>query len=247
MPTPAADWTEGYVAEIEYTSGFFSELAPKQLAFAALVAGYQAPPIDHSFTYFELGCGKGVSTNLIAAANPNGRFYANDFNPAHIVVARALAADARIENVTFLEKSFAELGGEELPDFDYIALHGVYSWVSDENRRAIVDFIRRKLKPGGVVYISYNCLPGWSQVAPLRELMVQYAARQAGTLPQRVKSALAFAQELGKALLLRVGTEEPDRHRRQQGRAVRGRDRQIPARHDSHQRHELVEPGQPPV
>src|SRR5262249_54927729 len=98
-----------------------------------------------------------------------------------------------------LEKSFAELAGEQLPDFDYITLHGVYSWVSDENRRAIVDFIRRRLKPGGLVYISYNCLPGWASVAPLRELMMQYAARQTGPLPQRIKSSLAFAQELGKA------------------------------------------------
>ncbi len=136
MTTLAEDWTEGYVAEIEYTSGFYQELAPSLLSFAALVAGYQAPPIDRPFTCFELGCGKGISANLIAAANPAGRFYANDFNPAHIVFARALAADARLENVTFLEKSFAELGGEELPDFDYITLHGVYSWVSAENRRA---------------------------------------------------------------------------------------------------------------
>jgi len=199
MVTLAADWTEGYVAEIEYTSGFYQELAPNLLSFAALVAGYQAPPIDRPFTCFELGCGKGISANLIAAANPAGRFYANDFNPAHIVFARGLAADARLENVTFLEKSFAELGGEELPDFDYITLHGVYSWVSAENRRAIVDFIRRKLKPGGLVYISYNCLPGWSAFAPLRELMMQYAARQTGPLPQRIKSSLAFAQGLGKA------------------------------------------------
>jgi len=199
MTTLAADWTEGYVAEIEYTSGFFPELAPSLLSFAALVAGYQAPPIDRPFACFELGCGKGISANLIAAANPAGRFYANDFNPAHIVFARGLAADARLENVTFLEKSFAEIGGEELPDFDYISLHGVYSWVSAENRRAIVDFIRRKLKPGGLVYISYNCLPGWSAVAPLRELMMQYAARQSGPLPQRIKSSLAFAQGLGKA------------------------------------------------
>ena len=199
MATLAADWTEGYVAEIEYTSGFYQELAPNLLSFAALVAGYQAPAIDRPFTCFELGCGKGISANLIAAANPAGRFYANDFNPAHIVFARGLAADARLENVTFLEKSFAELGGEELPDFDYITLHGVYSWVSAENRRAIVDFIRRKLKPGGLVYISYNSLPGWSAFAPLRELMMQYAARQTGPLPQRIKSSLAFAQGLGQA------------------------------------------------
>ena len=46
---------------------------------------------------------------LIAAANPQGRFYANDFNPAHIVFARDLAREARLDNVTFLENFFDEL------------------------------------------------------------------------------------------------------------------------------------------
>jgi hypothetical protein len=33
--------------------------------------------------------------------------------------------------------------------FDYIALHGVWSWVSPENRGHIVRFAARYLKPGG--------------------------------------------------------------------------------------------------
>jgi SAM-dependent methyltransferase len=192
------DWTEGYIAEVEYTAGFYQELSPSHLAFATLLAGFQAPAVDQPFTYCELGCGKGVTVNLIAAANPQGRFYANDFNPAHIVHARGLAAEAGLDNLTVLEKSFTELGQEALPDFDYIALHGIYSWVSAENQRAIVEFIRRKLKPGGVVYVSYNCLPGWAAAAPLRHLMHEYAARQSGTLPQRIKAAIEFAQGLGK-------------------------------------------------
>ena len=40
--------------------------------------------------------------------------------------------------------SFAEfLSRDDLPDFDFITLHGIYSWVSPENRRTIVEFIRR--------------------------------------------------------------------------------------------------------
>lgn len=195
----AADWTEGYVAEIEYTAGVYRELSPIHLHFASLISGHQAPPVDQPFTCFELGCGKGLSANLIAAANPHGKFYANDFNPAHVVFARNLAAEAKLDNITFLEKSFAELGKEDLPDFDYITLHGVYSWVSAENRRAIVDFIRARLKPGGLVYVSYNTLPGWTPVAPLRELMMQYAANQTGPLPQRIKASVDFAQTLAKA------------------------------------------------
>jgi SAM-dependent methyltransferase len=192
-------WTEGYIAEVEYTTGFYSEMAPALLCFAALLKGVHAPAIDRPFTYFELGCGQGLSANLLAAANPLGRFFANDFNPTHVLNGRALAAEAGIGNVTFLEKSFGELAGVELPEFDFITLHGVYSWISEENRRAVVDFIRRRLRPGGVVYVSYNSLPGWAPMAPLRRLMTEYAMHQPGPMPAKIAAAVDFGAKLKEA------------------------------------------------
>ncbi|CAB3807412.1 hypothetical protein LMG28690_06797 [Paraburkholderia caffeinilytica] len=50
-------------------------------------------------------------------------------------------------------------------------MHGIWSWISDENRVLIADFIRRKLNDGGVVYMSYNTQPGWAAMLPVRELM----------------------------------------------------------------------------
>jgi predicted O-methyltransferase YrrM len=190
------DWTEGYVADIEYVHGFYPELAPEQLAMAALLRGIKPPPLEKGFTYFELGCGQGVSLNLLAACNPQGRFYGNDFNPTHVAGAQALADAAGLENVTILEKSFQELQAMDLPRFDFICLHGVYSWINAENRRLIVDFIQGRLKPGSVVYVSYNCLPGWSATAPLRRLMTEYAHASGGMLVQRVENALAFTARL---------------------------------------------------
>ena len=69
-----------------------------------------------------------------------------------------------------LEKYIRKIGIDDLPEFDFIGLHGVWSWVSPENQKIIINFIRKKLKVGGVVYISYNTLPGWLQMIPLREL-----------------------------------------------------------------------------
>jgi hypothetical protein len=46
----------------------------------------------------------------------------------------------------------------DLPDFDYIGVHGICSWISRDNRQVLVDFVRRKFKVGGVMYISYNTL-----------------------------------------------------------------------------------------
>lgn len=189
------DWSAGYMAEISYTHGFYRELAPSILNFAALLAGYRAPT---PLTYCELGCGQGYSSNLLAAAYPEIQFHATDFNPAQVVGARDLAAEAGSDNIRFYEDSFAEfLARTDLPDFDIISLHGIYSWVSDQHRAEIVEFIRRRLRPGGLVYISYNTLPGWAAAMPLRRLMVEGAGMAAGqTIMERIDQALSLAESV---------------------------------------------------
>lgn len=196
-----ADWAAGYVVDIEYTHGFYRELAPSFLGFIALMQGVRAPGLGTGpATYCELGCGQGFSTNLLAAANPHIQFYATDFNPTHIAGAVALTQAARLDNVHFSDDSFSEfLERDDLPDFDFITLHGIYSWISAENRRNIVRFIRRRLKPGGVVYASYNTMPGWASMMPLRRLIVEYAAQQsAGSRASRIRNSLDFAERLSK-------------------------------------------------
>ena len=190
------EWTQGYIADIEYVHGFYPELSPDQMAMATLLRSSRPPSLDEGFTYFELGCGQGDSLNLLAACNPQGRFYGNDFNPTHVAGAQALAKAAGLDNVTILEKSFQELATADLPQFDFICLHGIYTWVSEENRKAIADFIRTRLKSGGLVYISYNCLPGWAATAPLRRLMTEYAHSGGGTVLQQVDRALSFTNRL---------------------------------------------------
>jgi SAM-dependent methyltransferase len=192
-------WAEGYVVDVSYTHGFYAELAPSALGFAGLLGGVQAPDPQHPFTYYELGCGQGETSALLAAAHPQGRFFGVDFNPTHIHNAARLAQDGGVDNVRFLEKSFAELDAMELPEADYVALHGVWSWISDEHRRQIVSFLRRRLKPGGVVYVSYNCLPGLAQVMPLQRLLAGHAQDGAGERMERVRRALEFAGRLEAA------------------------------------------------
>ncbi|MGX1588778.1 class I SAM-dependent methyltransferase [Brevundimonas diminuta] len=167
------DWTAGYVADIGYSSQYYAELNPVRLPIALLNAGYAPPRIR---TACELGFGQGVSVNMHAAAQPDVEWYGNDFNPSHAAFAAGLA-EAAGSKAQLTDESFAEFfAREDLPDFDFISLHGVWSWISDENRALIVDFIRRKLRVGGVVYISYNTLPGWAAAMPMRQLMAQHAA-----------------------------------------------------------------------
>jgi hypothetical protein len=55
-----SSWSSGYVSEITYTHGYYRELNPSLLRFAALVNGVRFP--TGRLAYCELGCGQGVST-----------------------------------------------------------------------------------------------------------------------------------------------------------------------------------------
>ncbi|ABM61156.1 class I SAM-dependent methyltransferase [Halorhodospira halophila] len=196
------DWSGGYVSDINYISGFYREIAPGYLSFVARLRGEPAPDPARPFRYAELGCGQGLGTNLLAAANPHAEFVGIDFLPGQIANARDQAAAAGLGNVTFHEASFAEAAdwpAAALEPFDYITLHGIYAWVSPANRQAIVRFIERWLKPGGLVYVSYNAMPGWAGVLPFQRLLREHAARHPGRSDEQVQSGLAFLQRLREA------------------------------------------------
>ncbi|WP_369062386.1 class I SAM-dependent methyltransferase [Caulobacter sp. 73W] len=196
-----SSWSEGYTTDVQYTSHFHSELSPTHIAFTANVTGYRAPDVTKPFAYCELGSGQGVSLNLIAAGHPDSRFWGFDFNPGQTANARRLAEQAGLTNVVFEDWSFAQAieNASALPKFDFITLHGIYSWVSEDNRREIVAFIDRTLKPGGLVYISYNALPGWAGTAPFRHLARQHLLRFPGRSDRQVPKFLELSDMLENA------------------------------------------------
>ena len=193
------DWTSGYVADIGYTFGYYNELNPLRAKLALLNAGI-APPENNGLNacHCELGFGQGMSANIHAAASAT-TWYGNDFNPTQTSFAQSVAR-ASGAKAFLTDQSFEEFcTRQDLPEFDSIGLHGIWSWISDHNRALIVDFIRRKLKVGGVLYISYNTLPGWSSFAPVRHLMTQHSmvmGSDGAGIVNRVNSALAFAEKL---------------------------------------------------
>ena len=187
------DWTSGYVAEIDYTYGYFAELNPARIKLAFTAIGLVAPEVAIAC---ELGFGQGLGPNIHAAASTVD-WWGTDFNPSQAGFAQELGA---VSGAKLYDESFADFcSRSDLPDFDFIALHGIWSWISDENRRVIVDFARRKLKVGGILYISYNTLPGWSTAAPLRHLMSQHKEKLGASglgIVKQVEGALDFTVRL---------------------------------------------------
>jgi SAM-dependent methyltransferase len=196
------DWGSGYVTDTAYVHDFCRVQTPPMLALAALSGGVEAPGgAGEALSYCDLGCGQGYTANLIAAANPAAQVLGVDFNPSHIANARALASAAGLSNVAFRETSFEDLAADPtIPQFDIMAMHGVFSWISPQNRRALVALIGKRLQPGGLLYVSYDCMPGWAGVAPLRRIIARSFAPRPG-LPSSaaLERAIAYSDSLRAA------------------------------------------------
>jgi SAM-dependent methyltransferase len=193
-------WTEGYVADIPYALGFYRETVPTYIAFTALCVGCHPSHSLKPNRVLELGFGMGLGFVINAAANPITQFEGVDFNPLHVAHARGLIDEAELDNASVREASFQDLAREAYEgqhDLDLIVLHGILTWVSAEAHDAIVEIARKRLKPGGFLYASYNCMPGWAPVVPMQRLMRQHAKR----LPGRSDVQTGAGIELMRSLI----------------------------------------------
>ena len=194
-------WNDGYVVDAAYTEQAFPQMTPGWLSFVSLLHGQ--PPIDTTgpLTFMELGCGNGLTSCLVAATHPGASVWGYDFNPAHVARARHYASAADLTNCTFEEASFEELARspEAGPSqVDVIALHGVYSWITAENRRHVVEIIRRRLAPGGLAYVSYSVPCGWTNLLPIQEALRLHVAGDRHRSDVAIRSAVATIQQLAE-------------------------------------------------
>jgi SAM-dependent methyltransferase len=181
-------WSHGYYPNALYTCGFYREMAPNWLDFAALIKGHR--PLRREgepFRYLELGSGMGLHLCLLAAAYPEGTFVGVDFHADQIAHSRQLAAQLALANITFVHGDLIALAdgsasGE--PPFDrharfgYVVAHGVYNWVNAEVRSALLRVASRALAIGGLFYCSYNTLPGWYTASIFQHLAEHQRSRR---------------------------------------------------------------------
>ena len=64
-----------------------------------------------------------------------------------------------IPNIALVAEDLAALSPAH-GDFDYVIAHGVYSWVPAAVRDGLFALAARRLAPNGVMFVSYNALPG---------------------------------------------------------------------------------------
>jgi SAM-dependent methyltransferase len=186
-------------SDVPYLRAFVKESAPAFLDHVAILSGVAPPRRQVGFAWCDLGCGQGVTSVMLAAMHPVGEFHGIDMMPAHIDHARRLAMEASVPNVSFHAVDFGAAAALDLPPFDYIVAHGVYTWVSPQVRAEMRAFIDRHLKPGGLVYLSYNALPGRAADLPMQRLVRAFGEAGEGSSTERVAAALRAANSLRAA------------------------------------------------
>jgi SAM-dependent methyltransferase len=198
-------WGGGYVTDIEYMPGYYKQQSPAHLAIACVMGGMACDVLGRmeTLSYLELGCGQGYGAMVLAASNPGWRVTAVDFNPAHIAAARAMAAEAGLDNIAFLEADLATLAEDPefaaIPEADVITLHGVWSWVPMAVREGIVRVLRQKLRAGGLAHVSYNALPGWQGVLAMQRLVREAGTRMAGRSDRQAMAGMSVVEALNEA------------------------------------------------
>jgi ubiquinone/menaquinone biosynthesis C-methylase UbiE len=120
----------------------------------------------------EIGAGDGSNLIPMALAYPEGRFVGFDLAAAPVRRGLETIAALGLSNIRLFQADITSIALEP-ETFDYVIAHGIYSWVPDHVRDAMMRLVRRSLAPQGVAFVSYNALPGsYVRLAIRRDLLL---------------------------------------------------------------------------
>ena len=174
----------------------FVQTHPDRLATLATLFGLEAAPPARC-RVLELGCGAGGNLLPMAVALPESSFIGIDNAGVPVARARSVAERLGLENVRF-EEIALERYEPPAEGFDYVIAHGVYSWVPEPVREALLALCGRALSEHGVAYVSYNALPGGHLRQALREMLAFHLGGRSSPA-ERIAAARAFLELLAAA------------------------------------------------
>jgi hypothetical protein len=168
---------------IPYPGLAFPQTHPERLALLAILHGLEPAPPERA-RVLEAGCADGLNLVAMAAHSPGLECVGFDLvEPALGIEAAAELGlgNVRLERADLLER-------RDWGEFDYVVAHGVYGWVPDAAREALMALFGRCLAQQGIAFVSYNALPGARLRTMLREMALLHAGEATG-LVERVDSA----------------------------------------------------------
>ena len=165
----------------------------------ARLLGRQPASITSS-RVLEVGCAAGGNLLPMAYAMPGAEFVGIDYSARQVEDGEQRIEALGLSNIQLICADLANLGAEledRLGSFDYIIAHGVYSWTPPHVRDALLALCKRKLRPDGVAYISYNTYPGWHTMGLVRDAMLYYS-QDAATPDEKAEQGRAMVTFLAE-------------------------------------------------
>lgn len=155
--------------EFNYTSNVFLSSQPSHLHALAKMKGLNPTPVETA-KVLEIGCSFGGNILPFAIRFPKSEVVGIDLSEKQIEVGQQIINLVGINNISLLAGDISQIKFEQ--KFDYIICHGVFSWVPEFVRQAILACVQNYLSPNGVAYISYNTYPGWKGKDIVKDLML---------------------------------------------------------------------------
>ena len=166
--------------ELRYYSKPFSYTSIALLEGNATLWGL-TPPALKGAKVLELGSSFGGNLISQAVYYPDTEFVGIDLSDSQITQGNEIIKSMGLTNVRLETKNILDIT-PEFGMFDYIIVHGIYSWVPDNVKDKILEVCRENLTPNGIAYISYNTYPGWKSREVARDIML-YANKYTQNLP----------------------------------------------------------------
>lgn len=157
--------------EVKYQSNSYYTSSIDRIYSTAKMYGL-SPANPHHANVLELGCAGGGNILGQAINHKDSFFYGIDISDEQIKIGKEAIEEIGINNIKLFAMDICDvLKNFETKKFDYIIAHGIYSWVPDFVRVAILELLNSLLSPNGVALISFNTYPGWKFTEVTRDFM----------------------------------------------------------------------------
>ena len=183
--------------ELLYKSNPFTYTVPALLEAQGKLFGL-TPKDSRKARILELGSSFGGNIITQALYNPEAEFVGVDLTAEQVKKGNEVIEKIGLKNIKLIEKNILDIN-EDFGKFDYIIVHGVFSWVPDIGKEKIIKICNENLTEEGIAYISYNTYPGWKEADKIREMML-YANKyfpevSQGDKVQRGKAFISIVAE----------------------------------------------------
>jgi len=161
--------------EMPYVSYPYPQTHPDRLSALARLFSVESPDVENC-SVLEIGCASGNNLIPMAYLLPKARLVGIDLSAKQIDEGRAEVTKLGLKNLDLRCQSILDFDTKG-QQFDFILVHGVYSWVDNNCQEKILDICNKTLTPHGIAYISYNVMPGWRMRGMLRDMMIYHVSK----------------------------------------------------------------------